>query len=100
MRNDQLQIVLSKETWMLSPGVMSGLEAFANNETTGIINIENADNSVKTQIVGNVGIISIEGAMYKKPTVNMCMSVLSYPDIISTMLHSAHQIMFKCRIIS
>ncbi len=83
MRTDFIREAIAQEIFMLHPKAMLGLEAFANNNA----NIEirgtqqEADNSVVSKIINNVGIISIEGAMYKKSTINMCMSVLSYGDI-------------------
>lgn len=81
MRTEFLKEAIAQEFFMLHPKAMNGLEAFANQKTTNSGTVPEGNNSVKTSIMGNVGIIAIEGAMYKKSTVNMCMSVLAYSDM-------------------
>jgi len=81
MRGDYLKSALSQEFFMLHPKTMNALEIFVNADERSDVELSTADNSVVTNIIGNVGVISIEGAMYKKSAVGLCTSVLSYGDI-------------------
>ncbi len=84
MRNDFLRLGLLKEEFLLSPDVMEDLyKIFNTSEPVFATAQKIASNSVTYEIVENVAVISVDGAMYKKDMSGMCMSVASYQEIMS-----------------
>lgn len=69
---------------MLHSATMDSLLEMANSETprSETSSMKVANNSVVYQVVDNVAIISVDGAMHKKDIGGMCSSVVAYPTIL------------------
>ncbi len=91
MKNNHLKASLAGQIFMLHPSVVNSLVSLANSrdveerdDVTVREGSTEANNSVETEIIHNVGIVTTHGAMYKKRSAGLCMSVLSYSDIFSS----------------
>ena len=83
MRSDFLKLGLLKEEFLLHPNIMQDLYKIFQNQEPLFASVEKiANNSVTYEIVKNVAVISVDGAMYKKDMGGMCMSVASYQVIM------------------
>ena len=83
MRSDFLKLGLLKEEFLLHPKIMQDLYKIFQNQEPLFASVEKiANNSVTYEIVKNVAVISVDGAMYKKDMGGMCMSVASYQVIM------------------
>lgn len=83
MRSDFLKLGLLKEEFLLQPNIMQDLYKIFQNQEPLFASVEKiANNSVTYEIVKNVAVISVDGAMYKKDMGGMCMSVASYQVIM------------------
>jgi len=88
MRNKVIQGAIAGQVFALHPKAMSSLLEFANSETPrAVVDNENsvvvANNSVEYEVVGTVGVISVDGGMYKKGVSGLCSSIASYEQIIN-----------------
>jgi ClpP class serine protease len=85
MRSDFLKLGLLKEEFLLHPNIMQDLYKIFQNQEPLFASVEKiANNSVTYEIVKNVAVISVDGAMYKKDMGGMCMSVASYQVIMQS----------------
>jgi len=85
MKRDFLKAAMTNETFMLHPSVLNSLTALVNSTDETILDGDSeANNSVITSIIENVGVVEVHGAMYKKKSSGFCMSVLSYGDIFDS----------------
>lgn len=84
MRNDIIRAGLKKVPFMLHSATMDSLLEMANSETprSEAPEIKVANNSVTYQVLNNIAIISVDGAMHKKDIGGMCASVVAYPAIL------------------
>ncbi len=84
MRNDIIRAGLKKVPFMLHSATMDSLLEMANSETprSEAPEIKVANNSVIYQVLNNIAIISVDGAMHKKDIGGMCASVVAYPAIL------------------
>jgi len=81
---EHIKFALSNGIFAVHESVMqSALDFLQGENISAIAPEERANNSVVYTEMGTLAIIDIEGAMYKKNIGGFCMSVLSYPDIIS-----------------
>jgi len=84
MRFDMILTVLQKEAFAVEPNfamsVLEDIEASQKGENRPSVATED---EVTSSVHGNVGVIALDGVMYKKDLSSMCMSVLSYDQIIS-----------------
>lgn len=89
MRSDFLKLGLLKEEFLLHPNIMQDLYKIFQNQEPLFASVEKiANNSVTYEIVKNVAVISVDGAMYKKDMGGMCMSVASYQVIMQNIKQS------------
>lgn len=79
-----LKEVIKNEKFLLDKKTMNSLTNLSNKEESiEVIEDSNREeNLVLYEVMQNLAIISIDGAMYKKSLNGMCMSVISYPSII------------------
>lgn len=79
-----LKEVIKNEKFLLDKKTMNSLTNLSNKEESiEVIEDRNREeNLVLYEVMQNLAIISIDGAMYKKSLNGMCMSVISYPSII------------------
>jgi len=84
MRNDFIRAGLKKVPFMLHSTTMDSLLEMANSETPRAENpeLKIANNSITYQTIGDIAIIGVDGAMYKKDIGGMCSSVVAYPAIL------------------
>lgn len=84
MRNDFIRAGLKKVPFMLHSATMDSLLEMANSETprSETPSIEVANNSVMYQVLGNIALVSVDGAMHKKDIGGMCSSVVAYPAVL------------------
>ncbi len=87
MRTKILQKALDNQAFMVQPNVMSDaialLSTLTDKEAESAVTVGDvANNSVVYETVGNVAVISLDGAMYKKNMTGLCMNVVSYDQIL------------------
>jgi len=81
MRGDYIKAELSSQPFAVLPKAMENVVSVLN--AGDVARVENvANNSVEYEVVENVAVISIDGAMYKRDMSGLCMSVASYEKIV------------------
>lgn len=83
MRGDILIAQALNECFFMKQGIMEQMASFLS-EGMKIDKVvpSIANNSVNMRRIGNIGVIEIDGAMYKKDMSGFCMSVASYQTIL------------------
>ncbi len=82
MRTDFIKAELNNSFFIAKLSSLNEVMKVVNDGIPRTEHIEVSNGNVVYQESGNVAIISISGGMYKKDMSAMCMSVVSYPEII------------------